>query len=577
DDPGQALDDASLTDSVSALIAQDTTDHDFVDLDAQDDPALDAPDTSELPHDTARGAEEETAADVTFAEPGIANAAMSMPSQPDDEDDFGLFDEDDPEIEDTPATPTAPVPDTAAQTGHTDADAFADDADDMVADDAADPVASGDVADDTFEELDDRADDGLDGFDRVDPTADTEEAEIASQVDMFDDAEFEAELERELADADRKEQEHQSIDSLRSEIREVLGNTGLPDGSESALVEELAEIEQEAVIKHPHFDRKLKKRIPGDTDITAERLLETANSELGERDTQRRRKTFEHIKVAVAATRAEEAVEGPRRRDIEQDREIDKYRAGMDTPAPLEPAVIRSEQLAKTRPDPADLQDTGAMDDTVRDEEDTGSADAAPVTAPEPAETPRRPAAPAPAAQQAAPDAGAVAPRPRRPAMVGERRTERPKTSRTPLVLVSEQRVDSAPQASDGPVRPRRVRTSAAAEAVAVEAEQQPVAPDTLNAFKSFADDVDAWLLDDQIEAAAAYSTHILGRDEFSRPELVKFVLAYNADKEVSREDMLRGFGTLLREGRLERGSAGTFRLAPASEYDEPARNYARR
>ena len=98
------------------------------------------------------------------------------------------------------------------------------------------------------------------------------------------------------------------------------------------------------------------------------------------------------------------------------------------------------------------------------------------------------------------------------------------------------------------------MRSSQTADAIVQQAEKTPVGKDTLDAFKTFADDVDAWLLDDQIEAAAAYSTHILGQEEFSRPDLMSFVLAYNDGKEVSREDMLRGFGTLLREGRLERG-----------------------
>ena len=122
-----------------------------------------------------------------------------------------------------------------------------------------------------------------------------------------------------------------------------------------------------------------------------------------------------------------------------------------------------------------------------------------------------------------------------------------------------------------------RIRASQAAETIVPDVDGTALGQDTVETFKAFADDVDAWLLDDQIEAAAAYSTHILGQEEFSRPDLMKLVLAYNEGKEVSREDMLRGFGTLLREGRLERGNAGAFRLAPASEYDEPARKYAQR
>lgn len=519
--------------------------------------------------------------------PDLAHALdqtpVQSPDQPkatdlprDDFDDFGLFDEDD---EDLPTAAPAKAPVSApVQVSESVASA-----------EAATPAPEAQAEEDEFEDDDDTPEDTAPQPEAIKPQQQTPAAPQRAEPtddfddDDFDDDEFEAELERELQDAERLEQERHSIESLRSEIRAVLGNTGLPGGSERALVDELAEIEQEAVIKHPHFNRKAKKRIPGDTEATAERLLETANSELGARDSKRRRETFEHIKVAVAATRAEEVAEGPRRRDIEQDREIDKYREGMDTPAPLDAAISRAEQQAKPSDATQARPDTGVADDSWDEE------DAAPIPV---AEKPkRRPAElrPAPEPVAAVPEAPVDAPtdtpveemtppRPRRPAMAGARRSERPAPARSPLVLVSELRVDAAETAAPtGPVRPRRVRAAPAAEILSQELAQAPAASDTLDAFKTFANDVDAWLLDDQIEAAAAYSTHILGQSEFSRPELMKFVLAYNEGKDVSREDMLRGFGTLLREGRLERGDAGQFRLAPASEYDEPARKYAQR
>lgn len=554
-------DSAELEDTLAGLMSDDAM---------ASDPSSDA---FEPAQDDMPDFVEDALSDEMDAQPVAEDAPQPLPlaeaADDDDEfDDFGLFDEDD---DDTVAAESAqPTTEDAAPVM---APAMGDDEDDSFADDMAQDAA----------QLAEAAPD----------MAEPAPAATLAAEEFDDEDDFEAELARELEDAERLEAERHSIETLRSEIREVLGATGLPGGSEAALVEELAEIEQEAVIKHPHFNRKAKKRIPGDTDATAERLLETAKSELGERESARRRETFEHIKVAVAATRAEEIVEGPRRRDIEQDREIDKYRAGMDTPAPLEPALAKAELLAKAKgPSFAEMPDEAW--DELEDEDDlVAEAPAAapqpePVADPEPAPQPmvaRRPApvapkterpAPAPAEPVAADPADALAPRPRRPAMAGERRTERPQPGRTPLVLVSEQRVDELP-ASDGPIRPRRVRSGQHVEAIVAEAAKAPIPAETVAAFKAFADDVDAWLLDDQIEAAAAYSTHILGQEEFSRPELMSFVLAYNEGKEVSREDMLRGFGTLLREGRLERGNAGNFRLAPASEYDEPARKYAQR
>lgn len=590
--PDTAPDMPELEDTLASLMAEGAADQP-ADTDILAGTAKDMDETS-------RSADEDATLGDDIAERGALDLPQDTPSQPttdqpsaeqssadeelDDYDDFGLFDEDD---DDTPQATARPAPSAVM-------DAAA-----PVAGIAAHVAAKRSGQDTTAEAEEDQFEDD---FEKEEHEADIQPAEAdfqdtpaaedaprapempepapahLSMAEVIDEEDFEVELERELQDAARQEEERHSIESLRSEIREVLGQTGLSGQSESSLIDELAVIEKEAIIKHPYFNRKAKKRIPGDTDSTAERLLETANSALGEHGSKRRRETFEHIKVAVAATRAEEIVEGPRRRDIEQDREIEKYRAGMEAPAPLDPAMARAEQRAK-------VVEEQTSDEAWDEDEDVAKSapveEVAEVVAPKRAPATMRPVAtpapaPTPAAGPEPSDASDANPRPRRPAMAGARRTQRPSAARAPLVLVSEQRVDTE-TAPSGPVRPRRVRASQSAEAIAAEPGNAPVAKDTLESFKSFADDVDAWLLDDQIEAAAAYLTHILGQQEFSRPELMSFVLAYNEGKEVSREDMLRGFGTLLREGRLERGNAGAFRLAPASEYDEPARKYAQR
>ena len=577
----------ALEDTVASLLSGDAA-AEFADPDAagDSDPVVSAADPT-----TAMLATEDDPLRDEAQVPGPSQSAPDTATTEEALDDFGLFDED-AEDASRQADPlgmaaaaampaaAAAAADIAARRGADDAedaDTFAqDDEGAFVPDDANtfaqhDGGPAGDAYPDTALPADDAANDDRSAPDEAQDEAPAEPAAPALS-DAFDEDAFEADLQREMQDAARLEAERHSIDNLRAEIREVLGKTGLNDRSESALVEELAEIEKEAVIKHPHFNRKARKRIPGDTESTAERLMETANSALGDRDSKRRRETFEHIKVAVAATRAEETVEGPRRRDIEQDREIDKYREGMDTPAPLDPALARAGQRETA-------SEETPTDDTRREA----------ASFPEPAEAPssRAPATMRPVAEPDASEQGADAsseapvaaqdtPRPRRPAMAGGRRSARPSKVATPLVLVSEQRVDDE-TAPRGPVRPRRVRAGQAAEAIMDHAEESSVADETASAFEIFAKDVDAWLLDDQIEAAAAFSAHVLGQEEFARPELMAFVMAYNEGKEISREDMLRAFGTLLREGRLERGSAGRFRLAPASEYEERARHYAQR
>jgi hypothetical protein len=320
--------------------------------------------------------------------------------------------------------------------------------------------------------------------------------------------------------------------ALQAGIRAMLGETGLEKAAEDALISELAEIERQIVARRAPKARAQFDAMIVDADETASRLLQTARSELDQLESQRRRETFEHMRVAVDATRAEEAATGPRRLDIEQDREIKRYRDDMNAPAPLRADAVR----AKPR-----------MPDMAQS-------------------APRGPAVDMPAL--------AARPIPRRPALATPPQRQRPEPQRVPLVLVSEQRVDMVPDTA--PIRPRRV---VAGDVGKVDMQKlrtvSPLASEDREAFRAFADHLDAWLLDEQIEAAAAYATHLKGQAEFSRVELMSYVLAYNEGKEVSREDMLRGFATLLREERLQRGESGAFRLAEGSEFDEPARQYA--
>lgn len=338
-------------------------------------------------------------------------------------------------------------------------------------------------------------------------------------------------------------------DDLRAQIRNVLGNTGLSTNDEAELVGELAEIEKAMQAQRPSKARKVFGALSADTEDTAKRLLETARAELGQQDSLRRRDAFEHMRVAVDAARAEEEATGPRRRDLVQEREIERYRGDMNAPELLEPSVARAKEIA-ARTDETPEAETRA-----------------------PAQPKAVPAQKTPETETAEPVAKPV---PRRPAPVDRARSARPDAGRAPLVLVSEQRIDAP--ASTGPIRPRRVQ---AGGRVAIDiAEARPAEPTATNDhqnFKEFANKVDAWLLDEQIEAAAAFATHLKGQDVFSRVELMNYVVAFNEGKGVSRDDMLRGFGTLLREGRLERAEGGAFRLSATSEFDQPARQYATR
>ncbi|MGV6805959.1 MAG: hypothetical protein ACWA49_17320 [Ruegeria sp.] len=114
-----------------------------------------------------------------------------------------------------------------------------------------------------------------------------------------------------------------------------------------------------------------------------------------------------------------------------------------------------------------------------------------------------------------------------------------------PLKLVAEQRVDT--QDSDtGPVTPRRVTTA-----------QEDDASEE-GGFAHFAQEQGAQSLPDLLEAAAAYLSFIEGQEQFSRPQLMNKVRSLKQD-EFNREESLRSFGQLLRDGKIEKAGGGRF------------------
>lgn len=171
--------------------------------------------------------------------------------------------------------------------------------------------------------------------------------------------------------------------------------------------------------------------------------------------------------------------------------------------------------------------------------------------------------------------------------------SERP----APLVLVSSQRIDRKPDGRPAgqpaaahptlapmqpapvqPVRPRRVSTGLqAAPTYRQDRDAEEVtnifADPAKQSFAEFAERLGATSLHDVIEAAGAYCTLVLGRDSFTRPELFQQIASISGQPDLSREDGLRGFGRLLRDGRLTKTKRGEYALAETS----PILNEARR
>jgi hypothetical protein len=155
--------------------------------------------------------------------------------------------------------------------------------------------------------------------------------------------------------------------------------------------------------------------------------------------------------------------------------------------------------------------------------------------------------------------------RPRRP----RKDTKVARARSVPLKLVAEQRIDAetppnapeeiaasaptAPKAEGRPLRPRRVPNAVLSRAPKGENDGLDTG------FADFVRTQRAVELGELLEAAATYMTKVEGRNHFTRPQLLGKVRSLEDQGSLTREDSLRAFGQLLREGKLDRSSNGQF------------------
>jgi hypothetical protein len=163
--------------------------------------------------------------------------------------------------------------------------------------------------------------------------------------------------------------------------------------------------------------------------------------------------------------------------------------------------------------------------------------------------------------------------RPRRPSeAAAETPRERPKPigeAKSPLMLVSELRVDSESAGVLTPIRPRRIQNDEDAE---VASDMEGSSYEDAARFAEFAEKMGAKDLTDLLEAAAAYAAFVENRPHFSRPQLMKRVARYEAGGDFTREAGLRSFGQLLRQGKIRKLKRGQFTVADTTRFNPEAR-----
>ena len=285
-------------------------------------------------------------------------------------------------------------------------------------------------------------------------------------------------------------------------------------------------------------------------DAAVSRLMRQADDEMAGAENRRRLSAIAHLKAAVAATEAERLVTGEAMSDPTA--KADPYREDLAhavQPLTLTPAELAPEATMPVRPR---REVTSRRPEVIR------------------ADLPRP---------------GTI-----RPGIMFP----------PPLVLVSEQRIDRIAPAGNLPTGPRTGRLTGAIGASAAqnagvatahqdhgtsgsyELEDDDSADDDADnifsddaGFTDFVGKVGVRSLTDLMEAAAAFATCIEQRQHFSRPYLMRRLKTDMDGQEVSREDALRSFGTLLRSGRIEKVQRGQYALSATSPYLIDARRYA--
>ncbi len=95
-----------------------------------------------------------------------------------------------------------------------------------------------------------------------------------------------------------------------------------------------------------------------------------------------------------------------------------------------------------------------------------------------------------------------------------------------------------------------------------------PAAASNANAqsFAEFARAVDAQDLPELLEAAAAHTAFVEGKAQFSRPQIIRKINEISGE-DFTREDSLRHFGKLLRDGRIRKSSGGQFEVTEDTRF----------
>ena len=323
---------------------------------------------------------------------------------------------------------------------------------------------------------------------------------------------------------------------------------------------------------HPSEDLNIQDRDPSATRVMdgetesdeIARLMQQAEEVMAEETNRRRQEALSHLKNAVATTEADRAdidYDAPRA-DVNLDPYRDDLAEAIQPDAPFAPEA--APEVKPTRRKSVGIRPQEPRPGTIR----PGMISPPPLVLVSEQRVDRvGPAVATPVAEPlVSPDQPGIAPT---------------RTDDQPMVAVRTGRLSGAIGAgaalamSAAPARNIALEKPSYGPATSADDDEdlgEDVREIDESGLAAFAENVGARSMAEMLEAAAAYATCIEKRAQFTRPQLMRRMMASAGGKPVSREDGLRSFGTLLRTGRIEKVTRGHYALAETSPYLAEAR-----
>ncbi|MGV6888061.1 hypothetical protein ACTYEO_02290 [Rhodophyticola sp. SM2404] len=307
-------------------------------------------------------------------------------------------------------------------------------------------------------------------------------------------------------------------------------------------------------------------------DEEVSRLLDATDDRLASSETSRRRANIEHLKAAVAARHADEELADGDQPATDEKAEYREDLAQVMRPRRVQVAVERRAKRPEQRPSPLLLVSEQRVDEEPSTQPATPvrprrvSAGGLALADQDDAQSPNPMRLTASQLDQATANAQAQLAQPPRKVARGLAAL----AARASRVLEGNPEVQETPtQVTEATPAPEAAPVAAPTPAPAPEVARSNTAAPAAASDGSFGEYTAAFAgaaPETILELSAAYLTKVQSQPVFTRNEIIE--LAETADaSQIAREDSLRAFGILLREGVLIKEARGQYSLSRKSQH----------